>query len=127
MANQSQNQPSQAGAQPAGALPPWLAPLVPIFADLIRRWLEDRLKQSLAPARGAAPQALMSDREADQAAQQLEQAVQQSGVQPAAAGQPQPAGHPGGLIQHVQELIAALRARDWLKVGDWIRDFVSHL
>jgi hypothetical protein len=104
----------------------WIAVLAPIIADLVKLLLERRRPRAAGAAAGP-PAALMSDAEADAMAARLEQVVAQAPKAQGATGVPQPVGSDAGIIAHVQELIDALRARDWFKVGDWLRDFVNHL
>ncbi len=37
------------------------------------------------------------------------------------------AGHAGGLIAHINDLVAALRSKDWVKIQALVVDLLSHL
>jgi hypothetical protein len=99
----------------------WWTTLVPIFLEILRKFLENRNPQIVMGAGGTvAPHgAFLSDAECDDMANKLEQAVAKA---PKGA-----VGHEGGIVAHVTEFIAALRARDWTKISAFIKDFVNHL
>lgn len=44
-----------------------------------------------------------------------------------AAGQPQPAGHPGGIFSHLFQLSAQLKAKDWAAALGTFVDIMVHL
>lgn len=96
----------------------WWQQLIPAILEIVRLILERRLPP---PAVRPAMSGVADAEAADRLAAQLETAL---------AGAPKaadPLGHDGGVIQHVQELIAALKARDWPKVIACITDLLSHL
>lgn len=102
----------------------WWQILTPLLLDLIKAWLDRRPPR---PAGAAAPMgaatALMTDAQADALATRFEQALAQA-PKTAAGG---PATHEGGIIAHITDLIAALRARDWPRVQTLVIDLLTHL
>lgn len=97
----------------------WWQTLIPILMQVVEAWFRRRQPAAFGP-----PPAFGDDgAKAEELATQLEGvlATAPKGADPAAYG------HEGGVIQHVQELILALRSGDWSKIGDVLRDLLSHL
>lgn len=97
----------------------WQA-LLSVLLDVVRMWLERRLPE----AAGAGPQTVSGASDQQQTNQLADRLEAVTVNAPKGA---QPVGHDAGIIEHVTELIAALRSGDWEQIAAVLKDLINHL
>lgn len=96
--------------------------LAMLIAEIVKKIIENR-RPKVGAAGPEAMTAICSDAEADALAASLEAAA--GPVPMMTAGQPMT--HEQGIVAHITELVAALRAKDWGLVRTLVVDLLSHL
>lgn len=99
------------------------AVLIPIILDLVRKLLEKK-QQGPAPVATAGVQPMMADGDCEAFAVRIDQLVGPAAM--AATADPVKFGD-GGLVAVLQQLSAALRAKDWAGIKQALADIISRL
>ena len=97
----------------------WLSLLVPVILDIVKKILDNRLPKAVTGMKSTP--AFCTDEECDALAGRLEVCLQ------SAPKNASPTSSEGGVIQHITDLIVALRAKDWAKIQTLLIDLIQHL